>query len=267
MRLSIVLGLAAAAGAIAVGSFADDASKQTRAVGAKPDFNGYWNGGRGERGGGLKDDGSVHASYPARDGDVNNFERDFAVQTRSHTNKPIYKPEHWSKIQDMDWNGLTRDPTFTCGPAGVPRMGPPDKIVQSANEMVFLYDNGIYRVIPTDGRKHTESQIGDTTPNGYSVGHWEGETLVVETVGFDDVTWLNWTGYIHSNEMKVTERLTRKGDKLRWVATVDDEMLQEPWTMDPQEKTFNPDPNTYFWGTLQCKEKDSGRIVDRTVRG
>jgi hypothetical protein len=234
---------------------------------ARPDLNGYWNGGGGERGGGLKEDGSVHASYPARDGDVNNFERDFAVQTRSHTNKPIYKPEFWEKIQDMDWNGLTRDPAFSCGPQGVPRLGAPDKIVQTAQEVIFLYDNGIYRVIPTDGRTHTDEQLGDTVPNGYSVGRYDGDALVVETVGFDDATWLHWTGYIHSNNMKVTERVTRKGEELHWVATVEDDMLAEPWTMDPRIKKLNPDPKAWFWGALQCKERDAAHIVDRNVRG
>lgn len=238
-----------------------------RTADGKPDFAGFWNGGGRGGGGKLNEDGSVHASYAARDGDVNNFERDFAVLTRSHTNKPIYKPEYWAKIQDMDWNGLTRDPTFSCGPQGVPRLGSPDKIVQSANEMVFLYENGVYRIIPTDGREHDESQINDTVPNGYSVGHWDGDTLVVQTIGFDDATWLGWTGYIHTNEMKVTEKLTRKGDTLHWVATVEDPMLQEPWTMEPEEHKLNTDPKAWFWGTIACKERDAAHIVDRNVRG
>ena len=132
---------------------------------------------------------------------------------------------------------------------------------------MFLYDTGIYRTVPTDGRKHEEGQINDTVPNGYSVGRWDGDTLVVETIGFDDATWLNWTGYIHTNEMKVTERLTRKADTLEWVATVEDPMLQEPWTMDPIVHKLNPDPKAWFWGTIACKERDAEHIVDRNVRG
>jgi len=267
---SLVLAAVAAFVASVVTFFSVTRTPQSAVAPAqqpRPDLSGYWNGGGGERGGGLQQDGSVHASYPARDGDVNNFERDFAVQTRAHTNKPIYKPEFWDTIQDMDWNGLTRDPAFSCGPLGVPRLGAPEKIVQTPREVVFLYASGVYRIVPTDGRKHTEEQIGDTVPNGYSIGRFEGATLVVETVGFDDVTWLNWTGYLHSNNMKVTERLTRKGDELHWVATVEDDMLQEPWTLDPQVKRLNPDPAAWFWGTLPCKERDAQHIVDRNVRG
>jgi hypothetical protein len=265
--MTLLLGLHAVA---AEGpSSAAMANKATpRTADGRPELAGFWNGGRGGGGaGGLKDDGSVHASYPARDSDVNNFERDFAVQTRAHTNKPIYKPEYWATIQDMDWNGLTRDPTFSCGALGVPRLGAPDKIVQSSQEIIFLYENGVYRIIPTDGRTHDPQQVGDTTPNGYSVGRWEGDTLVIESVGFDDVTWLNWTGYLHSNEMKVTERVTRSGDTLQWVATVEDDMLQEPWTMDPIVRRLNADPKAWFWGALPCKERDADNIVDRNVRG
>jgi hypothetical protein len=293
MRKSVLIAggafIVGIGGALVVGSFAAEGPTPTsdsataaahakmspgpdatpRMPDGKPDFNGYWNGGRGGGGGGgsLKEDGSAQVTFLARDGDTNNFERDFAVLTRSQTNKPIYKPEHWNKIQDMDYHGLTRDPTFSCGPEGVPRMGAPDKIVQHGAEMLFLYAGGEYRIVPTDGRKHEDGQINDTTPNGYSVGRWDGDTLVVESVGFDDVTWLGWTGYVHTNEMKVTERLTRTGNSLKWIATVEDPMLQEPWTLDPQTKQLNADPKAWFWGVIPCKERDAAQIVDKHVRG
>ena len=62
-------------------------------------------------------------TLPARDNDIANFEKDFSVLERSHPNKPLYKPEYWDQIQDLDWNGLTADPVFSCKPAGVPRIG------------------------------------------------------------------------------------------------------------------------------------------------
>jgi len=217
-------------------------------------------------------EGDVAMTLPARDSDIGNFEKDFAVLERSHTNKPLYKPEYWDRVQDMDWNGLTRDPVFRCLPAGVPRMGPPHKIVQTATEMVFLYEsrfNGqaMYRTIPVDGREHHPLQIADTTWLGYSIGRWEDDTLIIDTVGFNDESWLAWTGYPHTWDMKVTERIHRVGDTLHWEATVDDPMLIEPWTLDPITRVINTDPEYFFFGAVPCDERDAENIVDPNVRG
>ena len=69
--------------------------------------------------------------------------------------------EHWDKVQQLDMNTNTEDPVFICQPLGLPRVGPPVRILQTANDVVFLYAGGgastqpaDYRVIPTDGRKH-----------------------------------------------------------------------------------------------------------------
>ena len=80
----------------------------------------------------------------------------------------------------------------------------------------------MFRIIPTDGREHLPAQINDTSWHGYGIGHWEGDTLVIESVGFNDESWLGWAGYIHSWDMKVTERIRREGNVIHWEATVDD---------------------------------------------
>ena len=84
---------------------------------------------------------------------------------------PSYKPEHLAAVKDLDEHQSKTDPVFYCGRPGVPRIGPPRRIIQLPNEIVFLYEDmsgDAYRVIPTDGRKHRE----DANPSYYgnSVG-------------------------------------------------------------------------------------------------
>lgn len=250
------------------------AQQTPRMPDGRPDLSGYWvRAGAGVRAG-ADESGNIALTLPARDNDISNFEKDFSVMERSHPNKPLYKPEYWDQIQDLDWNGLTADPVFSCKPAGVPRIGPPHKIVQTATEIVLLYDAVVnfgpaeYRVIPLDGRDHLPVQINDTSWLGYGVGHWEDDTLVIESVGFNDESWLGWSGYIHSWDMRVTERLRREGNELHWEATVtDDTMLLEPWTLDPIVSRLNADPQAFFFGEVPCDERDAEHIVDPTVRG
>jgi hypothetical protein len=144
------------------------------------------------------------------------------------------------------------DPVMTCQPLGIPRQGPPRRIVQSANDVVFLYGQyadggggyGEYRVIPTDGRQHNEQQARETKYMGYTVGHWELDSLVLESVSFNDYTWLARGGFFHSDQMRVTERFTRQGNEILYeVTVVDPEVLVEPWVMTPRllRVAENPD--------------------------
>jgi hypothetical protein len=249
------------------------AQETPRAPDGHPDLSGYWVSRGGGVTAGVDAEGNIALNLPSRNNDIANFEKDSAVLQRAHTNKPLYKPEYWETIQDLDWNGLTSDPVFICRPAGVPRQGPPDKIVQMPTEIIFLYDSRVnygpaaYRVIPTDGREHHPLQIADTSWMGYGVGRWEGDTLVIESVGFNDESWLGWTGYIHSWDMTVTERIRRDGNTLHWEATVDDTMLLEPWTLNSAERQLNPDADAFFFGSTPCEERDAEHIVDPNVRG
>jgi hypothetical protein len=102
------------------------------------------------------------------------------------------------------------DPASNCLPEG-PRSGlaglDPLRIVQTPNLIVILYESGPARQVHLDGRTHPK----DPTPTwmGYSVGRWEGDTLVVETTGFNDRTWLDFAGHPHSEALHVTERFRR----------------------------------------------------------
>jgi len=119
----------------------------------------------------------------------------------------------------------TNDPAFQCFPPGVPRiyLHPfPMQIVETPKEliMVFEYDHSV-RHIYTDGRQHPP----DFTPAymGDSIGHWDGDTFVIDTVGFNDKTWLDRAGHPHSDRLHVTERLRRiAADRLQIDFTIED---------------------------------------------
>jgi hypothetical protein len=102
------------------------------------------------------------------------------------------------------------DPNASCQPDGVPRMPPyPWKIVQTPKLIVFLYEGNMhsYRQIFMDGRGHPK----DMEPSWYgdSIGKWEGDTLVVDTVGFNDKFWFDSTGHPHTEKLRITERYRR----------------------------------------------------------
>ncbi len=97
------------------------------------------------------------------------------------------------------------DPEARCLPTGVPRVAPyPWRIVQApafgkATHLFFLFEGNIhsYRQIFMDGRDHPEDL--EATWYGHSVGHWEGDTLVIETVGFNDLFWFDFVGHPHTS--------------------------------------------------------------------
>ena len=192
-----------------------------------------------------------------------NFERDSGVTQRMGPEIPMYKPEFWERVQYLDRNGTQEDPEFHCKPAGVPRMGPPTKIVQTATELIFLYGQGNQvRVIPIDGRPHDPIKSQDTTWYGDAVGKWEGDTMVIDIVGFNDESWLGWPGWLHSNNMHVVERYTRTGNTMRWEAVIEDpDTLLEPFRMDARTLRLNPDPKASFIEDLPCEERDAQHIV------
>lgn len=176
-------------------------------------------------------------------------------------NVPQYKPELLEKVKYLSDNESKTDQVFYCGKPGVPRIGPPHKIVQTPKEIIFLYEDMSgdgYRVIPMDGRPHRDD--ADPSYNGDSIGHWEGDTLVVETVNFVEDTWFGENGYFHSSEMRVTERFTRNGDAIDYQVTVDDpKVLVKPWTMNPRKLQISNDP---LEESPRCSDQDGGRLLN-----
>ena len=147
--------------------------------------------------------------------------------------RPTYRPEVMAIVNDLEARQVEEDTVLRCFAPGVPRIGPPDKIVQTETELVFLYDDytgNFFRVVPIDGRPHR----ADVEPGylGDAIGWWEDDTLVVETVNFNDDTWLTDDGSFHTTDLRVIERLSIVDDTLRWAATAHDpEVLAEPWAL------------------------------------
>jgi hypothetical protein len=180
------------------------------------------------------------------------YDFEFEAPSRFGPNRPLYKPEHWDKIQQLDMWTNKEDPVMTCQPLGIPRHGAPRRIVQSDRDIIFFYGQyadggggaGEYRIIPTDGRKHDTRRAQQETYLGYTVGNWEGDTLVLDSIAFVDTTWLARGGFFHSSNMRVIEKFTRQGNEIKYEVTVEDpEVLVEPWVMTPKTMRLvaNPD--------------------------
>ena len=138
---------------------------------------------------------------------------------------PLMQP--WVKAK-FNAQGVTSDPDpflESCDPLGVPRVlltNTPVKIVQTPAESVFLYErNHDFREIYTDGREHPKDI--DASWWGHSIGRWDGTTFVVDTVGFNDKTWVDWSGLPHTEALHVIERYQRLDhETMRLDITVDD---------------------------------------------
>src|SRR5439155_650251 len=163
------------------------------------------------------------------------------------------------------WNGLGDNLN------GIPRGGIPSYIGQQPGYVMFIYPGQggliatqtMYRMIPTDGRPHTPLQQLDGTYTGEGIGHWDGDTLVVDTYGFNSNTWFDQLGgYFHSENMHVIERFHRDGNTLTWTATVEDpDVLLEPWTTTPRVALLNPKPGAMLPESQPCSERDLSHIV------
>ena len=130
----------------------------------------------------------------------------------------------------------TNDPVLTkCYPPGVPRVyfhPYPFEFVQTPKSILLLYEyDHVVRRIYTDGRSLPSDP--DLLWMGTSVGHWEGDTtLVVDTIGFNEKTWLDRLGHAHSNQLHVIERFHRvdKDNLELGITMIDPKALAKPWT-------------------------------------
>ncbi len=220
----------------------------------RPDFTGIY------IPGGTLPSGATELVFGGRDNDFGAFEEDNALVRMQDRNKPVYWPKYWKQVRDNDYNGNWREPGYFCKPDGVPRLGAPSQIVQTKDYVILLYNGGFWgknsvRFIPIN-RPHIQARVVAETFLGDPVATFEGETLVIETIGFTDESWLHKSGYMHGFDMKVTERLTRQGNNLRWVATVEDpEYLQEPWVMNPVVRQLNTNPDAFVPEDLPCNQE------------
>ena len=128
------------------------------------------------------------------------------------------------------------DPEARCVPPGIPRTNAiafPFQIYQLPDRMIFLYEKlKAWRIVWMDGRKHTPADKLDPSFYGESVGHWEGDTLVVDVVGQNDLPWLDSAGHPKTEQIHVIERWQRANREiLHYEATIDDPgAYSKPWT-------------------------------------
>ncbi len=224
-----------------------------RAPDGHPDLSGTW-----DNGAGIDFVAPVHigASICVR-GCAQN------PQPTQRGDRPTYRPEFVAKVRDLEERQVEEDTVLRCVAPGLPRIGPPDKIVQTSAEIIFLYDDyagNFFRIVPVDGRPHRT----DVEPGylGDAIGWWEDDTLVVETVNFNDQTWLTDDGSFHTTDLRVIERISRDGETLEWLATAyDPEVLQEPWALRPRIAHLT---DVEVVEAPPCIERDIAHMVDGT---
>lgn len=124
------------------------------------------------------------------------------------------------------------DPTAACLPSGTPRIiaAPyPVEIVQTPDKTVFLYEaQHLFRVVHMDAEHPKQVQPSFL---GHAVGKWEGDTLVIDTVGLRKDTQIDEAGTVHSEDMHVVERIRRVDDTLEILFTITDpKAFSKPWT-------------------------------------
>jgi len=218
-------------------------------------------------------DGSLLFEFSADFDEVTEACIDDSCQVK---NQPPYKPEFMPKVKeiaDTMYLGTTPlDPIMNCRPQGVPRTGIGGMQAVHTPELIALLYEGapssIYRVIYLDGRPVPEDL--ETSYMGYSTGKWEGNTLVVKTIGLNEDTWLGGSAHgtakytsIHSDKLEVTERWTREGNTLTVETTVvDPVMFTEPWVLNPRKVQMS-NPGDYIRESI-CTPDNSTRdnIVD-----
>jgi hypothetical protein len=188
----------------------DLAAPAPKTVEGKPDFSGIW-----QQANGVKYTVNLAADLPA--GDV-------VLQPWAAA---VYKQRQDTISKD--------DPVGHCNLPGIPQMTAvpyPYKILNTPGAVVFLYEAfKTYRQIFTDGRPLPKDP--NPTWMGYSVGRWDGDTLVVETAGFNDKSWVDSGGHPHSEDLRVTERYRRRDFGHIGVQTTinDPKAYVKPWTV------------------------------------
>jgi hypothetical protein len=146
-------------------------------------------------------------------------------------NEIPYRPEMLEQRRLNRLNRWTADPELKCFMPGIPRanyMPYPFQIVQGSAKIAFAYEFATSNRV-VNLTNHTKAPV--PTWMGWSNGHWEGDTLVIEVTGNNELTWFDRSGNFHSDALKVTERFTlRNPDVINYEATIEDpKTFTRPW--------------------------------------
>ena len=170
--------------------------------------------------------------------------------------EPPYTPyglERWKKVDTKN------DPTGRCLPVGPSRAftAPmPFQLVQGPDTIALLFEyQTIYRMVYMDGKPHPPDIREYPEFMGHSVGHWEGDTLVIDTVGINERSWLDTVGHEHSAQLHLIERLQKIDDnQLKWTVTYDDPVFfTQPWSIT---RTFTRGKSIDRIMTYSCEENN-----------
>jgi hypothetical protein len=212
---------------IALASTASAADKIARTSDGKPDLNGIW-----------QTMGSAHWNL-----EPHNAERSPVTALGALGAIPAglgvvdggripYKPEAAKQRAENKANWLERDPLVKCYLPGVPRatyLPHPFQIVQEPNTLLLTYEfAGADRIIYMN-RPGSQAQVDSWM--GYNLGHWEGDTLVIDVTGQMQESWLDSAGNFHGPNLQVQERYTPAGvNVLMYEATITDpDVFTRPW--------------------------------------
>jgi hypothetical protein len=169
----------------------------------------------------------------------------------------------WGKKAFDTYNAEEGDYTGSCLPFGHSRaMGSPDpiQIVLTPTSMAFLYEqNSWFKVFPIDGRPHNPKKV--PTWFGDSIGHWEGDTMVVDTTNFNGFTRLDTNGHPHSNQLHMIEKFTRTDlGHIAYQVTYDDPKTYTKPIVQNRTFTLRPDWEIQEYS---CEENNKGLIEGR----
>ena len=181
----------------------------------KPDFSGTWVGGARATGGEAAPQYGNKGTLELTKWGLEKFEWNRGPES---ANAPgVYR----GQVVRVD-----QDPVYHCYPPGLVRLGPPAYIISGGSGaapaqieilqtpgkiiMIFQYRNSV-RHIYTDGREHPKNL--QLTWNGHSIGRWDGDTLIVDTIGLRDESWLDTGGHEHSAQLHVVERFRRLDER------------------------------------------------------
>ncbi|MCH8267111.1 MAG: hypothetical protein IH846_06315 [Acidobacteria bacterium] len=213
---------------------AADAKLVPRAPDGKPDLSGTWTGGARPTGGRLAPQHSDPGTLELTEWGEGKFKWNRGPEIGDA--EDVYRGQHVR---------TEYDPVYHCYPLGLVRLGPPlyiirggsgatgvtMAIIQTPGKVLIIhqYRNSV-RHIYTDGREHPKAL--ENTWNGHSIGRWDGDTLVVDTVGLRDESWLDTGGHEHSTQLHVVERFRRVSyDTLEIERTLTDPIaLAKPFT-------------------------------------
>lgn len=171
----------------------------------------------------------------------------------------------WGEQDFKNYDPAKFDYTAHCLPMGWTRQmntPMPIEIMQEPNRIAILFEAWqTFKVVPTDGRDHPKTV--DETWMGNSVGHWEGDTLVIDTIGFNDKTRLDTIGHPHSDRLHVIEKLTRT-DPMHIgyeVTVMDPKAYKEPFT-NKRVFTLKPD-----WELMEYScEENNKEVIEGHVK-